>query len=353
LRQRRSALGWREWAATGITLACLVWLGLNAQLPSLQEAAGRASYGPLGVALCLSLLAVVCKAARWRALYPPLVRPKLGLAIAGVAVGQVANWAIPARLGEAVRVGLVSSAGIAPVVGAARTVSLSIGVLVAEKLLDGGMLLAMVAVLALFGGLPGWLSTMGLLLVASASACGLALAILLKNWQGQPEAAWSRDGIARLTRRLPQTVANLLEHLKSVADGISAWLSPRASMQALVWSAAAWGLGAMVNYFVLSSLDLHVGLGPALAVLVALMGGAVIPSLPGRVGVFQYLCVLALLPFGLGFDQALAFSLALYAVVYLPPIMIGLLSAVLVGSSPRQLAASLAGAAGTKPSRNG
>jgi uncharacterized membrane protein YbhN (UPF0104 family) len=109
----------------------------------------------------------------------------------------------------------------------------------------------------------------------------------------------------------------------------------------------------MANYFVLSSLDLQLGLGPALAVLVALMGSAVIPSLPGRVGVFQYLCVLALLPFGLDFDQALAFSLALYAVVYLPPIMIGLLSAALVGSSPRQLAASLAAAAGTKPRRNG
>jgi hypothetical protein len=197
LRELRSASGGREWAAAGITLACLVWLALNAELPSLQEAAGRASYGPLGVALCLSLLAVVCKAARWRALYPPLVRPKLGLAIAGVAAGQVANWAIPARLGEALRVGLVSSAGIAPVVGTARTVSLSIGVLVAEKLLDGAMLLVMVAALALFGGLPGWLSTMGLLFVAAASAGGLVLAVLLKNWQGQPDGGWSRGEIAR------------------------------------------------------------------------------------------------------------------------------------------------------------
>ena len=56
-----------------------------------------------------------------------------------------------------------------------------------------------------------------------------------------------------------------------------------------------------------------------------------LPALPGRLGVFQSACVLALLPFGVGFDQALAVAIALYAVVYLPPIAIGLLSMTFVG----------------------
>jgi uncharacterized protein (TIRG00374 family) len=341
---RSSRLGDVQWwTAVAITVACLVHLASSAQLPSLQDAARRASYGSLLVALCLSLLSIVCKAARWRVLYPYSGRPTLGLAVTGIAVGQVANWAVPTRLGEAIRVGLVSSSHPGTGASAGRAVGVGVGVLLLEKLLDGFMLLVMVAIVSLLVELPGWLSILWVLALASACMCGLLVAVGVTS---HPNRCTSGTAIG-IVQRLPRALRRLLQQTASVADEISAWLSPAVAAQALLWSVAAWCLGAAVNFCVLSSLGLDLGPGAALVVLVALMGGAVIPALPTRVGVFQYLCVLALLPFGLSFDQALAFSLALYAVVYLPPIALGLIPAVLLGPAASRHAARLIRRAGS------
>src|SRR5262249_45030891 len=100
------------------------------------------------------------------------------------------------------------------------------------------------------------------------------------------------------------------------------------------WSIAGWALGGVINVVVLKSLGLGLGpmadLGASLALLGGLYGAAVIPSVPGRVGVFQYVCVLVLGTFGVGFDNAVAFALALYAVVSLPPLVVGALSVALI-----------------------
>src|SRR5207248_201395 len=76
----------RKWVAVGLTIACLVALSSRARIPSLEEAARQARYDLLAVALLLSLLSIICKAARWRALYPAGGRPELGFAVAAVAV---------------------------------------------------------------------------------------------------------------------------------------------------------------------------------------------------------------------------------------------------------------------------
>jgi uncharacterized membrane protein YbhN (UPF0104 family) len=301
--------------AAGLTIACLAILIAGARLPALEDATGAADWRYLGLACVLCLLTIACKAARWRALYPDESRPGLGLAVAGIAVGQVANWAVPARAGEALRLGLVSADG-SQGVDVGRGAARGVGVLVAEKLLDGVMLLLASALLVALGGLPAWLNVLGILAVAALGASGLAFVLLL------------RGGQRVIT--LPRHLRLLLAPLRGLAEGALGWVSPAGAVAAILWSLGAWGLGGAMNALVLAGLGLDAGPGPTLAVLVALYGGAIVPSLPGRVGVFQYLCVLALVPFGVDFDRALAFSVALYAAVYLPPIGVGLLSALLV-----------------------
>ena len=61
----------------------------------------------------------------------------------------------------------------------------------------------------------------------------------------------------------------------------------------------------------------------ALIVLVALQVGTAVPSSPGRIGVFEYICVLSLAPFGVEREMALAYGLVLHAVAYGPPLVVG------------------------------
>jgi hypothetical protein len=57
--------------------------------------------------------------------------------------------------------------------------------------------------------------------------------------------------------------------------------------------------------------------------LVVLQVGTAVPSSPGRIGVFQYLVILALSIFAVDKNVALGYSIVLYLVVYVPVVLIG------------------------------
>ena len=69
--------------------------------------------------------------------------------------------------------------------------------------------------------------------------------------------------------------------------------------------------------------------------------GSALPSTPGYVGVYQFVAVTVLAPFGIGRDSALAYILVLQAVGYVVVLVLGLPGVyVLQGSgSLRQLSA--------------
>lgn len=58
--------------------------------------------------------------------------------------------------------------------------------------------------------------------------------------------------------------------------------------------------------------------------LVVLQVGVAVPSGPGRIGVFQYLTILALSLFAVASEKAFAVGIVLYLTVHIPPIVMGL-----------------------------
>jgi hypothetical protein len=62
----------------------------------------------------------------------------------------------------------------------------------------------------------------------------------------------------------------------------------------------------------------------SLLVLVVVHLGLVVPTSPARIGVFHYLCLLALLFLGVDRSQALAYGFVLHSIVVLPIIGAGL-----------------------------
>ena len=198
--------------------------------------------------------------------------------------------------------------------------------LVIEKLLDTALLLVTLAALILLVGVPEWLSRTAVLVAVVGAAVVLGVALWLRR---RTPARW----LVTAHGWLPRRAAWLLEGATALGDGLSAWLTAGRAAEAVGLSVLAWGLGAATNYLVFRSIDVaptHMLLA-TLAILAALYGAAVVPTLPGRLGVFQYICVITLAPFGVGLIDAVAFSVALYVAVYGPPILIGLGALVLTG----------------------
>jgi N-acetylglucosaminyldiphosphoundecaprenol N-acetyl-beta-D-mannosaminyltransferase len=77
-------------------------------------------------------------------------------------------------------------------------------------------------------------------------------------------------------------------------------------------------MGILVNYIIFFALGLSPSFTAALFLLVVLQVGIAVPSAPGKLGIFQYLCILALAPFGVGKSNALIYSVLLYLVAFGP-----------------------------------
>ena len=98
--------------------------------------------------------------------------------------------------------------------------------------------------------------------------------------------------------------------------------------QALLWQSkvrlqptmTAILVGQVANLAVLAAFGIPSAVA-ALSLLAALMVGGTVPT-PGRLGVFEGICVVSLENlFGVPFDQALAVGLVLHAVVMGPPLV--------------------------------
>jgi hypothetical protein len=84
-------------------------------------------------------------------------------------------------------------------------------------------------------------------------------------------------------------------------------------------------LGAAANYVIFSALGLTVDRPwvAAAFLIVVLYLGAVVPSSPGRVGLFHYLAVISLALFGVAKAPALSYGIVLHIVVYGPTAVLG------------------------------
>lgn len=217
---------------------------------------------------------------------------------------QLINNFFPLRVGEIGRVAVVGRAGVGYAFAA--------GTIAIEKALD----------LAAFALLFGWLlaelpptNWLGERAYWVAGAGLFALGLML----------WVASQQKRLAGLLPESWnAWLLRQARSALSSLSALRRPSRLAGLAVLTALIWGLAWWTNQLALQALGLDLPPSAALLVLVALQVGVSLPSLPGRVGVFEYVCVLSLQSFGIDPATALSYGILLHVVVYAPVIVGGL-----------------------------
>jgi uncharacterized protein (TIRG00374 family) len=197
----------------------------------------------------------------------------------------------------------------------------ALGTIVVEKLLDGAMLLLVLALLFLVMPLPDWLRMAGAT-TGLALAC-LLVAILLLT--GQRKAILA--ALERVGRHVPgMQRIGLPRRLEVLTDSLASLRASEVNVRLLAWSFAIWMLAGLTNYLTLLALGIQVPLVVAsLFILAVIHIGLVVPSSPGRIGVFHFLCVLSLSFFGVDGAVALAYGFVLHFIVVVPVIFVGLL----------------------------
>jgi uncharacterized protein (TIRG00374 family) len=280
-----------------------MWLAVrNANLGDVWEA--LAGSKPLPVAGAVAAMGGVyaLQGIRWRriARTPELPRRRfVGFVLAGVACNNV----LPARLGDVFRARWLGR-------DAGMPGGRALGTVVIDRGFDLGTLVAMLLASAWLVGDAAWLRRIAVagLLAVVALAAALAFAFLYTR---------TRSRARRASRSTPRRVVrDLLEGMSELPRG-----------RLLAWSAAlsvgAWGTWALAAWLVARSLGIDLTPAEAAFTGAVVNLGVAIPSSPGFIGTYQWLGVSALGLVGVGTDEALAFSVLVHAVWYVPTTLVG------------------------------
>jgi uncharacterized protein (TIRG00374 family) len=290
----------------------LISLGLafkDVKLVEVLELLARTDLSLLTLAIAVGMAGMGATVIRWKVLFYPF-QPTLSSLFSAFMVGLLLNSVFPAKMGTLTRAYLAG-------VRAEVSKVLALTTIVVEKILDSLLLVFILIGLLLFTSVPQWLLQSGLT-TAAIFVSSILLAGLLVRQQ---------DRVLRLSSRLIDRFPILrrlhAHRAVSVIDGLRVLFTKGTIVKLLAWSFVVLAAGVLVNYLVLLVLDIDVPFLAAVILLVVLQIGTRLPSSPGNIGIFQYLCVLTLSIFSVDKSTALGYGLLLHFVVLLFPCLVG------------------------------
>jgi glycosyltransferase 2 family protein len=274
----------------------LVWPAPQArdQLKDVLDGFALVDFAPY-VAAWLGLQVVVhlCRSLRWNHLLAPLgVRVPAGPLLAISSVGFMAILALPARLGELVRPGLMRKY---------TSGSAALGTVAVERIIDGLIISLVVfcAFVALHGaGSPDWMMPTAYVALAVFGVALVSLVFAL--WRPERTVAFG-IAVTLLPRFAPRFAVVLERRALDMIRGFAALKDVRNLMAFVMWSVVYWSANGLGMWVLARPFGLELSLVGAYATMGLLGVGISLPNSPGLVGQFQWFTLLGLSLY-LGFD---------------------------------------------------
>jgi uncharacterized protein (TIRG00374 family) len=216
----------------------------------------------------------------------------------------MANNFLPARTGEVLRSAMISARS-----GLSKTYVLTTAL--TERLMDALALMTISSVVLLtIDRKPAWLAAASKPFAVIGLGGAVAL-VLLPRFQGLIDKLLTRVHLpGKLRSRLTEMTGQVLLGIRSLHHG--ARLAGFCSFTALIWF-----LDAASAVILARALGLDLGFAIALLMLTGIGLSSALPSTPGNVGIFQFVTVTVLIPFGFSHSDALAYALIGQALNYL------------------------------------
>jgi uncharacterized protein (TIRG00374 family) len=258
----------------------------------------------LGLMLFITTGSLILRGVRWWILLRVSGPVRLPTAFWATCAGYFGNNFLPARAGELVRTMMVDAEA-----GLGRTFVLTTAL--SERIVDAvALVLISSLILLTLPVRPGWYASAARPF-AIIGICGVAgIAILPKL-----ERFWKH----LLDRApVPDRFRGKLKHiLEQVLFGLRAFHDARRLLAFLGLTAVIWFLDAVGSILLARSLDIHLTVPMAYLLITGLGLGSALPSTPGYVGIYQFVAVTVLMPFGFSRSAVIAYTLLLQVLQYL------------------------------------
>lgn len=301
-----------RWILTAAIVVFLVIFAKTINWTAAWTSIRSASLPLLAAAIGVNLLTILIKAIRWWLFLRAAGSASLPLALRATVAGAGLNNVLVANGGDAARVVFVARATGIPSSTILATVAL-------ERLFDPVGFVIMLVFGVLFFSLPPSLERWHL-----PAEIALVLITILLTWfvyasrNAKPEHVPER-------RKRPRGVGGILRaYLVGFAASTRLLTSGPRFIGALALSMLSWA--GQFATFQLAADAAHVAIPPAgsLAALLAINLGLLIRATPGNVGFFQFVFALAVDPFGVARNDAIAVSLLIQTLQILPVTLLGI-----------------------------
>jgi len=318
---------------TGIGIlasAAFVYLAFRAvDFTQMVHSFRSARYWYLIPVLFILFLSHYLRAIRWRYLLEPVVRLDTGSLFSSLMVGYAANVVMPAHLGEFVR---------AHVLSRKRPVSMgcAFATIVVERIIDVFALLILLALSMTVHPFPSWVVKSGYVMLGGAVLL-FSLLVLCKKYEAK-----TLEALCSLTKPLPAGIGGrVVIWTGRFLSGILPLKRGSDYLLAAFLSVAIWACYGLTLHLCLHAFDFvniyKLAWHAALVLLVITTISIVVPSSPGYVGTFHYLCQLALGLFGVPASPALSYATLAHGVLFVPVFFVGLAIANYEGISVRRV----------------
>ncbi len=302
-----------------IGLAFLYLAGRKVDFSLMWEAFTKVNYWLVLLAVPVIFFSHFLRALRWRYLMDPIKRVDVASLFSALLIGYMANILMPAHLGELLRAYLL---------GKKREVSASstFATIVVERIIDVFALLLLMVFAILLYPFPDWINKAGYAMLVGTVGLFVFLILLKRHF------IFFEHFLNLLFRPLPQGLQErLVRGIGRFVLGIvplrSVWDYPVVA----VLSVVIWACYGFIIHLVLYAFDFvsvyHLPWSTSLIVLVVTTIGIVVPSSPGYVGTYHWLCQISLAMFGVPAGPALSFAILTHGVNFLPVLIAGLILA--------------------------
>jgi len=257
----------------------------------------------LAVACLVSTLSLFLRAFRWRILLRAEGPVSVADAFWATCAGYFGNNFLPARAGELIRSYMIHSSS-----GLSNTYVLTTAL--SERVADAITLVAISAIALLtLPEQPGWLAhaSKPFAILGACGILGFALA---------PRFAFAGDWL--IDRLSPHAIREKLHAiLDHIILGIRAFHDGGRLAGFALMTIVIWSNDAIFIVLAARAIDLNIEVTVAYLLLAGLGLASALPSTPGYVGIYQFVAVSVLVPFGMSRTDAVGYILLAQALQYL------------------------------------
>ena len=257
----------------------------------------------------------VIRALRWRLLLYPIEKVDAVSCFTALQIGYTANVILPAHLGEFIRAYLI---------GKKKNISSSavFATIVTERIIDIISLLLLMVLTLLVYPFPEWVRSSGYIMFAGTGIL-ITFLFLLKL---KPEKTLTvvETFLKIFPDSLKDKILNLLSAFLKGFVGMKNW---KHYLMTILLSIAIWVFYGLFFLFGLLAFNLHLPWIAPVVLIVTTTIAIVVPSSPGYIGTFHWICQITLGLFGISNSLGLAFALVIHGVNTLPFFIFGLILA--------------------------